>query len=48
MSRKRRRNINFDEIICKAVRLRILDLPRGITPGVIDFTVFGRRYTEGK
>ncbi len=44
------RNIDytdFAEGVCKQVRIRIVDWPKGIKPGIIDFTVFGRRYVEG-
>lgn len=32
----------FNEVSCRYLRLRITGAPAGITPGVIDFTVFGR------
>ena len=31
----------FDTVRAKAVRIRILDAPEGITPGLLNFTVFG-------
>jgi hypothetical protein len=33
----------FDVKTCNKVRLTIKKYPKGITPGVIDFTVFGKR-----
>ena len=45
------RNIDycdFDTGVCRKVRLRITAWPKGITPAVIDFTVFGKRYVKGR
>lgn len=37
---------DFDAGICKAVRIRIVGWPKGMKPGIVDFTVFGKRYVE--
>ena len=33
----------FEPVTCESVRLTIHGAPKGITPGIIDFTVFGLR-----
>lgn len=43
------RNIDycdFDRKVCQKVRIRITEWPKGITPAIIDFSVFGRRYVK--
>ena len=32
----------FEPKLCREVRLRITDWPKGITPGVVSFTLFGK------
>ena len=33
----------FPPVTCESVRLTLFGAPKGITPGIMDFTVFGRR-----
>lgn len=37
---------DFGGRVCRQVRIRVTECPRGLRPAIIDFTVFGRRYVK--
>ena len=34
---------SFEPVLCREARVRIVGCPKGITPGIVSFTLFGTR-----